>query len=73
MSFTNFVYIVHLTKFTRESSLLLEKSLLMEKLKAKESLLKKEKERVPLCESEPHAGVQISNKDIAVISKLVIH
>ena len=37
MLFSYFVYIAHLTKFTRGSSLLIEKSLLREKSKAEEN------------------------------------
>ena len=81
MSFTNFVYIAHLTKFTRESSLLLENLCTWKNIKQKKVCLKKRKKEYHsvkiswkiLGESEPHADVQISNKDVAVISKLVIH
>ena len=41
MLFSYFVYIAHLTKFTRGRSLLMEKSLLREKSKRKKILAKK--------------------------------
>ena len=82
MSFAYFVCIVHLTKFTRESSLLWknlcswrnkkQKKVFVEKKRKKEYHSVKNTRKI-LGESELHAGVQISNKDVAVLLKLVIH
>ena len=80
----NFVHVTHLSNFLRESSLAMEKSLLMKKLNQKKVLDKKRKrkkktrnkERVPffrLVLAELHGGVQISNIEVAVKPKLVIH
>ena len=81
----NFVHVTHLSNFLRESSLAMEKSLLMKKLNQKKVLDKKRKrntkktrnkERVPFCRlvlAELHGGVQISNIEVAVKPKLVIH
>ena len=77
MSFPYFVYIAHLTNFTRGSSLFLKKSLLMEKSKAEESPLYKKGKKIPLWKRlilvELHAGVQILNKEVAVEPKLAIN
>ena len=45
MLFPYFVYIAHFTKFTRGSSLVLEKSLLMEKSTAEESPWEKKRKK----------------------------
>ena len=60
MLFPYFVYIAHLTKFTRGSSLLMEKSLLIEKIKSgRKSLVKKGKEKRP---KEERKSIILSRK-----------
>ena len=88
MLFPYFVYIVHFTKFTRgislEKSLLVEKSSLVEKSKVegkkkknkKESTILSRKEsllRKRLVLAELHAGIQMSNREVAVKPKIAIH
>ena len=94
MLFAYFVYIAHLTKFTRGSSLILGKYLPTEKIKSgRNSLVKKGKKRAQRRRKENHsvkkrktilyesdwywlelrAGVLISNKEVAVKPKSVIH
>ena len=82
MLFPYFVYIVHFTKFTRGISL--EKYLLLEKSKVegkkkherKYHFVKKRKEnllRKRLVLAELHAGIQISNREVAVKPNIAIH
>ena len=86
MLFPYFVYIVHFTKFTRGISL--EKSLLVEKSKVEGKKKKKTRKKVPFCQekkrkenllrkrlvlAELHAGIQISNREVAVKPKIAIH
>ena len=60
MLFPYIVYIAHLTKFTRGSSLLMEKSLLIEKIKSgRKSLVKKGKEKRP---KEERKSIILSRK-----------
>ena len=84
MLFPYFVYIVHFTKFTRgislEKSLLVEKSKVEGKKKKKQErkyhFVKKRKEnllRKRLVLAELHAGIQISNREVAVKPKIAIH
>ena len=85
-AFPYFVYIVHFTKFTRGISL--EKSLLVEKSKVEGTKKKKKKQerkyhfvkkrkenllRKRLVLAELHAGIQISNREVAVKPKIAIH
>ena len=88
MLFPYFVYIVHFTKFTRgislEKYLLVEKSKVEGKKKQKNkhkeerkyhSVNKRKKNllRERLVLAELHAGIQISNREVAVKPNIAIH